>query len=166
MINKIIVKREEWEKFYTQAKIDKDNNNCLNVPVKCIEIFEPEIIRCEKIEMKLNIKHARIYPNKLKADGNYFIAQAFCRYCQVKYTIIIENKKDVEDIYVNVTVERHGNHLNHDEISKEKKKKISGEERNLLKKSLKTSGQTINDFRHCMMLMIIWLFQAKTYFGV
>ena len=24
MINKIIVKIEEWEKFYTQAKIDKD----------------------------------------------------------------------------------------------------------------------------------------------
>ena len=40
MINKIIVKREEWEKFYAQAKIDKENNNCFNVPVKCIEIFE------------------------------------------------------------------------------------------------------------------------------
>jgi hypothetical protein len=67
MINKIIAKREEWEKFYAQANIDKENNNSFNIPVKCIEIFEPEIKRCEKIEMKINIKHARIYQNKLQS---------------------------------------------------------------------------------------------------
>jgi hypothetical protein len=147
MINKISVKREEWEKFYAQAKIAKENNNCFNIPVKCIDIFEPEIKRCEKIEMKINIKHARIYQNKLKAEGNFFIAQAFCRYCKVKYTITIKNKGDVEDSYVNVTVERHGDHLNDNEIIKEKKKKISGEERNLYKKAIQESGQTVKDFR-------------------
>jgi hypothetical protein len=58
---------------------------------------------------------------ELKAEGNYFIAQAFCRYCKVKFTITIKNKEDVEDSYVNVTVERHVDHLNHNEIIKENK---------------------------------------------
>ena len=78
MNSKIIVKREEWDEFYHQAKIDKNNVNALNVPVKCAQIFQSEIRRIEKDDVKINIKHARIYLKKTKINTCYFIAQAFC----------------------------------------------------------------------------------------
>ena len=150
MNSKIIVKREEWDEFYHQAKIDKNNVNALNVPVKCAQIFQSEIRRIEKDDVKINIKHARIYLKKTKINTCYFIAQAFCNICKISYSIKINNEADVGENYVNVLVERHGHHKNHREILDEKMPQIRGEKREKLKNELKASGLTTKDFRYCM----------------
>ncbi len=146
MTTKAIISKVDWDTIFATAKPDKNNSNALNVSVSCAKIFQKEIIKYEN-DVVINVKHARIYPNKIKSDTNYFKANAYCTKCKVTYSIIIKNERDIEANYVNLLITRDADHFDHNALKKDKKQQIRGEAREEMKQELKLSGQTVKDFR-------------------
>ena len=147
MNTKFIISKDAWTEISSKAIEDRDNTNVLNVPGSCGKVFQKEIRVIENSSVNLNVKHARIYINSKKKDTNYFKCDAVCSISKVKYAITIKNKVDIEENYVNVHVNRMGEHLDHTALEKDKKKEIRGADREKVIQDLKNSGQSVKNFR-------------------
>ena len=130
---KAIISKIDWDKIFATAKPDKNNSNALNVSVSCAKTFQKEIIKYEN-DVILNVKHARVYPNKIKSDTNYFKANAYCTKCtKSPYSIIIKNESDIEANYVNLLITRDADNFDYDVMEDDKKQQIRGEGREEMK---------------------------------
>ena len=149
MKSKIVISRSEWDSICETAVEDKENKNALKVSVKCGKIFEKQIQVIEKSDVKLNVKHARIYGTKMKQQTNYFIAQGYCAICKIKYVISIQNEININiENYVEINFDRENDQSDHELLTRDKVPQIRGSDREKIKTDSKNSGQTTKDFRY------------------
>jgi hypothetical protein len=85
-----MISRKDWDDIVNNSVEDIDNKNSFKVPGRFSTIFQKEIQKLENSEVIICFKHARIYKERIKKNSNFFICDAFCTICKIKYRIILK----------------------------------------------------------------------------